>query len=457
MPYTHTTFSSAKQRLANELGDSNKVFFTDAELGRYIVEALRWWGLAAMYFRESGVVRTVANQAFYHLENSLFNSTETSLLQGLTVTDREVINDINYFLMENQISSWGSGWNGTEMFSLDEITSILSDSRDEFLKLTACIAESYQVTTTTTRANLPSDHIRILRADATPQLAGSLPLWYVDQAGVVTTFREASIPGVDRPKAYSVSYTPQLTIDVWPPPQVSTTISIEGVKTGATLNPVSSATVLKIPDDMSFLMKYRTMADLLSGDGLARCPDMANYCDQRYQEGLELAANYLSVMWQNDGGPRGPISAVSQWDDVRPTWRQTTGVPRSVAQLNWNTIAVRPVPNGAHVMTFEAVRKAPVPTSDGDFIQVGKEHMQAIYDYAQHIAVFKCQGLEFAESMQRYESAKSMAKEYRQQVASQSYLYQATQLPSIQERWFRPLRKSAAIGRAQEDRQLVEV
>lgn len=459
MPYTHTTFAQAKQRLANELGDSAKVFFTDAELGRYIIEALRWWGLTAQYFRETGRIRTVAGQSFYFLENTLRDGTDTILLQGLSVTDRELINDINFAIMENQISAWPGGWIGTEMFSLEEITSILSDSRDEFLKLTACIASSYSVGLVgDPRVILPSDHIRILRADIDEiGSAGPLPLWAEDQVEILTTFREPSIPGTGRPKAYAVSYSPQLTLDVWPPPSTAATLNIQGIKTGGILDPTASATVLLIPDDASFLLKYRTMADLFSGDGLARCPQMAQYCEMRYQDGLDAMSKYLSVLWQNDGGPRGPISAVSQWDQVRPEWRRgTTGTPRSVAQLNWNTIAVRPVPDAEHIITFESIRKAIIPAVDGDFIQVGRESMQAIYNYAQHVALIKSQGAEFEYTMSHYEVAKAMAEEYRQQIASQSYLYQATQLPSLQERWFRPLRSRAGVQEASEDRQLVE-
>jgi hypothetical protein len=456
MPYNHTTFAQAKQRLANELGDPGKVFFTDAELGRYLIEALRWWGLTAMYFRETGKVETVASQPFYQIETSLFNQAETELIQGLSVTDRELINDINYFLMENQISSWAGGWVGTEMFSLEEIAAILADSRDEFLKLTACIAQGYTVVATGNRVDLPTDHIRILRADITPSGEGALPLWAIDQVQLHTTVRTTADPGVGRPKAYSVSYSPQLTVDLWPAPVVSSTLGIQGVKTGGTLNPTVVATPVGIPDDASFLLKYRTIADLLAGDGLARCPQISQYCEQRYEEGLEAVANYLSVLWSNDGGPRGPITSVAQWDQVRPTWRQTQGVPRTVAQLNWNTIALRPVPNGVYALTFETIRRAILPTSDSDFIQVGREHMQALYDYAQHIALIKSQGQEFQMSFARYESAKQAAADYRQQVASQSYLYQATQLPALQERWVRPLRKQAAVAAAQGDRQLVE-
>jgi len=456
--YIHTTFAQAKQRLANELGDPGKVFFTDNELGRYIIEALRWWGLTSMYFRETGKLQTVANQSFYYLENSLFNGSETALLQSLTVTDRELINDLNYNLMENQISAWAGGWVGTEMFSLEEITSILESSRDEFLKLTACVAEGYDIPTNQQRVDLPTDHIRILRADVNMSGSnGPLPIWVVDQVELYTTFRETAIPGVKRPKAYSVSYSPQLSVDLWPEPNVNLVLGIQGVKTGGTLTPTASATVLKIPDDASFLLKYRTMADLMSGDGLARCPQIAQYCEMRYMDGLNSMSNYLSLLWQNDGGPRGQITTVAQWDQVRPTWRYATpGTPRDVAQLNWNTIGVRPLPNAAYDMTFETIRKAIIPTVDADFIQVGREAMQAIYDYAQHVALIKCQGVEFEVTMRLYESAKNMAEEYRQQIASQSYLYQATQLPSFQEKWFRPLRKSTPVAAAGEDRMLVE-
>jgi hypothetical protein len=459
MPYTHTSFAAAKQRIADDLGDSGKVFFTDEEIGRYLVEALRWWGLNSMYFRETGKIETVVGEPFYRIETDLTDGTGLTLIQGLSVTDRELINDLNFMLMEPQISAWAGGWVGTEMFSLSDITNVLTESRDEFLKLTACIASGYDLGAIQQRVSLPSDHVRILRADINEVgSAGPLPLWPVDQAQIYSTIRSASFPEQRRPKAYSVSYSPQLTVDLWPPPQVNSTLNIQGVRTGGTLDPTALATTLLIPDDASFILKYRVLLDLFSGDGLVRCPQMAQYCEMRYADGLESMANYLSLLWQNDGGPRGQITTVAQWDQSsKANWRQVSGgPPRSVAQLNWNTIAVRPVPDDEYAITFESVRKAILPTVDGDFIQIGREHIQAIYEYATHIALIKCQGVEFDVTLKKYESAKQMALEYRQQVAAQSYLYQATQLPSLQERWFRPLRKQTAVQSAREDRQLVE-
>lgn len=459
MPYTQTTFAQAKQRLANNLGDSGKVFFTDHELGRYIVEALRWWGLTAQYFRETGRIKTVAGQSFYNIENSLKDGTDTILLQGLTVTDRDLINDINYALMESQIISWPGGWVGTEMFSLEEIVDHIQDSRDEFLKLTACIASPFDLVATQSRLNLPSDHIRILRADVRPQSAQEpLPMWPVDQSQLTSTYRSTAFPEDELPSAYAVSYTPQLVVDVWPPPQVTSVVNIQGVRSGAILTPTASATVIIVPDDASILIKYRALGDLFVGDGLTRSPQMSEYCEMRYQDGLEAMGLYLSVLWSNDGGARGVITSVAQWDQVRPEWRyETPGEPDSIAQLNWNTIAVRPVPDAEYSISLESIRKAPIPISDSDFVQVGREHMQAIYDYAQHVALIKSQGAEFAVTMALYESAKQTAEDYREQIASQSFLYQATQLPSLQEKWTRPLRRKAAVEEARTDRQLVEV
>lgn len=458
MAYSHLTFGEAKQSLANELGDPGKVFFTDSELGRYIIEALRWWGLETMYFRETGRIETVPNQAFYRVETDLENSLGTSLLQGLTVTDRELINDVNFSLMEPPIVTWAGGWIGTEMFDLETITGSLEDCRDELLKLSGCIATQLQFFPVDQRVSLPDTFIRVLRADISDQGgSGPIPLEPVDQGQLQSDSRSAVIPGPKRPRAFSVSYSPQLTLDLWPPPLTNCTLNLQVVETGGLLTPTTSATVLKVPDDASFILKYAVLHGLFGEDGLARAPRMAEYCEMRYIEGLEALSRYQSFLWGNLAGSRRSLTSVAQLDQLRPTWRQGTGALKSVAQLNWNTIALNKVPSSNSIITFEAIRKAIVPTVDGDFIQVGRESMNAIYDYAHHIALIKSQGVEFEATLSKYEMAKQMARDYRNQVASQSYSYRETQLPPYQERWFRPIRRSGAVEEERESRQLVEV
>lgn len=457
MPYNDVTFAQAKQRLADMLGDSGKVFFVDEELGRYIIEALRWWGLEAMYFRETGKIDTVVNQAFYRVETDLEDALGTTLLQSLSVTDREIINDIAYSIMEPPIISWAGGWIGTEMFTLDNIVSFLEDSRDEVLKLTGCIATQLQFFPVSQRVILPDTFIKILRADIAEQ-GGSGPLlvWPVDQVQLQSTNRSTIVPANGRPKGFAVSYTPQLTVDLWPEPADNSTLNLQVTETGGELDPTSLATVLKIPDDASFVLKYGVLNKLFGKDGLARSPQMAQYCEARYRDGLDCMSRYQSFLWANIAESRRPLTSVAQLDELRPTWRQGTGALRSVAQLNWNTIAINNVPASVSTLTFEAVRKAPIPTADGDFIQVGRESMNAIYAYAHHIALIKSQGEEFAASIPKYEEAKALARDYREQVASQSYLYRETQLPAIHQRWSQPYRRKTAVETSTQDRQSIE-
>ena len=460
MPYTHTTFAQAKQRLANELGDSGKVYFVDAELGRYLIEALRWWGLVSMYFRETLKLDTVPGQAFYRIEDDLTNLAGTEFPQGFSVTDRQLINDINYALMEPQITNWALPWPGTEMFSLDEIVQILIDSRDEMLKLSGAVLNnaSFPTVLGQNRVALSESYIRTVRASIFEfGSGGPLPIWAVDQAQLQTTVNSAIIPASGRPLAFSVSYSPQLTLDLWPSPLNPSDLILHFVMRGATLTPSGSETALGVPDDASILLKYRTIADLLSGDGLARAPMMAAYCEKRYKEGLEALMRYQSLMWAEVGGKRAPLTSVAQLDQMKPTWERSTGAPRSVAQLNWDTFALSPTPDDIYTLTFEAVRRAPIPAADGDFIQVGTESLQAIYDYAQHIALFKSQGSEFMNSLPRYDSAMELAMDYREQIASQSVLYRETQLPPNQDRWSRPYKVKGAVDSANADRQREEV
>ena len=63
--------------------------------------------------------------------------------------------------------------------------------------------------------------------------------------------------------------------------------------------------------------------------------------------------------------------------------------------------AVSPViPAGASVgVTMSMVANAPIPQTDGDFVQVSRDVINSILDEAEHLAQFKEAGQEFQESM----------------------------------------------------------
>lgn len=451
--YTHTTFGEMKARLAELLGDPQKIFYVDIELGRYIIEALRWWGLVAQYFRESARLTTVAGQAFYDVTTDVYDATGTSLLQSLTVTDRELINDLNYNLMEPRITDWTLGWPGSEQFSLDEIARVVEENRDSLLKQSGCLlyGEDYVVAGAQQRVFLNERVIQVMRAAIEEDGgAGPLPMWAADLAQMQAT-AFAGWPEVGRPKSYVTSYTPILATDIYPPARTQATMRCDVVRAGVGLDPGVAASTLGFPDDASWIVKYAAMDDLVGGDGLGRAPALSQYAEQRWTEALRDLAGYQSVVWASVGGRRVTVSSLAQLDAQRPAWQQSEGAPRSLHLLNWNRVAVNPVPDGEYVIELEVVRKAPIPTSDDDYVQVGREQLDALLDYAQHVAMIKCQGQEFRESFALYEAAAQQAQDWLGRMASQSVNWAWQQALTGQDRVAqRPLRRSELAQEAQE-------
>lgn len=451
--YTHTTFGEAKDRLATLLGDDQKVFYADAELGQYIIEALRWWGLSAQYFRQSAKFETVAGQAWYDLTTDVESSDGLEQLQSLAVTDREVISDLLYNLMEQQITDWTLGWVGSEQFSLGEITDLLSKSRDDLLKLTGCLIyqDSYVLSGGDSRVQLEDDTIQIVRTTVDEvDSDGPLPMWPADSAQMQAT-DNAGFPQPGRPKAYVTNYTPTLALDIFPAARSQATLRIDVVRSGAALDPTVSAAPLGFPDDACWALKYRLLDDLVGGDGLGRAPELSQYASQRWQQAVGALAGYQSIVWSSVVGKRVNISSVAQLDAQRPDWEQSSGAPRSIHLLNWNRFAVYPVPDDEYVIELEVVRKAPTPTADDQFIQVGREQMQAIWDYAQHLAMTKCQGVEFGQSVQLYQAAQQAADDWLASRAASSVNWQWQQTLMGQDRaQQRPYRKAARAAGAKE-------
>lgn len=442
--WTHTTFAQAKSRLAAELGDPSKVFFTDTELGLYIVEALRTWGLAAMYWRETVQFDTVNGQAFYSLPD-VAEDISANLLQSYTVTDRDVITDIIYAAMETPITNWALPWPGTEMFSLTDIADELQDARDMILKDSGVVLteRTTPVTPGVSRVDLDEDVIKVVRGaiDETGS-DGPLPIWGIDSWQLQATVNSTIIPAVGRPKQYALNYTPQLSVDLWPPPANAADLLTYGVEAGAALDPTVGASVLGLPDDACWIAKYRTLLPMYEGDGLARAPKMAEFADQRWRQGLDLLSTYQSIIWSTVGGRRMTIASLDQLDKQRPLWQQSSGQPTGLYQLGWNLFAAYPVPDATYTLTMEIVRKAPIPVADGDYIQLDRSLMQSFYFLAQHIAAVKMQGAEFEGTFDLYEEAMEMAQQYAASQAATSLNWRWQQMQAKRDRLSRPFRLS---------------
>lgn len=388
MPYTAPTLAQAQTALAARLNDPGNVRWVAAELTLYIREALRTWNAWTQHFRDQGSFPTVMGQAFYDLP------TELPTLRGYTVTNWDLVTDIQYTLLEPPAP--GGTWTGTDQFTLDQLSTAIWRRRDQFLRETGSVltrAETaYAAPAASGRLDLDEAVLQVRRAawrpDATMTL---LPLTRTDE-WAANNFNPAWPSSTVAPFAYSVSVTPPLILQLLcTGAGLPGTLDLVSVNKGATVDPLVSA-VLGVPDDWAWVIKFGALADLLHGDGLALDPARSQYCEQRWQQGIDLAKRTSVVLAARISDAPCNIGALVDADSYAPVWQLVAGVPRKVLLAGGNLLASWPPPGalgGPWTVTLDVVRNAPVPVLAADVLQIGADVYDSILDYAQHLALTK--------------------------------------------------------------------
>jgi hypothetical protein len=405
--YTHTTLAQMKTLLAQRLSDTAKVFYIDAELGAYIIESLRTFGILSGFFSDRVAFNTTAGQAFYDLTSVI------SGLLGFNVTDTSLVAQIQrHFLELSTGTTWSTVAGQTDQFVLADATAALQQRRNDFLLKTGCVV-GYTASVpvgapTISQVLLPDTVIDVRRLD-----------WL--KTGLYSLVRRrdewaanAWNPGwqagsASPPTSYSAILTNPVQVQFIPPAtSAPTAVGMLAVSSGPALNPAAGV-LMSVPDDLTPWVKWGAMCDMLGKDGQARDPERAEYCEQRYQEGLQVAAALCSVEQALIGTGNLWLSAQIELDDYGAGWQNTAGQPTRGALSGWNMLALSPVPDAAYTVTLDLIPNTPVPAIDADFVQVGREHIDIILDYAEHLAAFKMGGQEFKATMPHYKRLMQMA------------------------------------------------
>lgn len=385
MPYTTTTLAQALDAVAGRLSDASFVRWSQAELTLYLQEALRTFNALSGHFRDQGVFPTQAGVAFYDLASTV------PALRGYTVTDAALVTTLEYHLLEPPTPT---AWTGSQQFTLTDLVAALQRRRDQFL------LETGMVQTHSTGVIVPasggrfslSENVITVRRVAFLNGSGTVTPLHREDVWAFNHFASGWVQRPGRaplvPLGYSVGEVPPLTVQIVPPPSDMGTLDLVTVNRGAVLNPVTPV-LLGVPDDWTWVVKFGALADLLSKDGLASDPSRAAYCEQRWQQGVELA-KLASVVWASRvNNIVVQTAALTEADQYRPFWQGVQGVPEQLLTTASTMVAVRNVPDGVYSVTVDLVRNAPVPSAAGDFLQVGPELLDMILDYAEHLALFK--------------------------------------------------------------------
>lgn len=384
--YSSTTFAQLIDALSTRLSDKQFKFYSQDELKMYIVEGLRTWQAFSQFYSVKSQFVTVANTFLYDL-NGLIPEFAPS------ITDRDLIQDVQRYLQEPVNPT---AWTGTEQFTYEAVVQAIQTRRDRFLLETGLVQALSEVpgpSPSSPTIYLDDSVIDVRRAmwKTVPQGVYSL-LWKADQFSFMSGNANWSIePGT--PTDYSLALLQPLGMQLSPPPDDVGKVSLITTNSGPKLDPATAATVLGIPDDFVWVVKFGVLADLFETSGPGVDEARAAYCESRWSDGVELAriANFVKLGQQN--GVPSFVDSMAELDSALPSWVSATpGSPQSLV-VSGNIAAVNPTPNGVYSMMLDITPRMIVPVNGGDFVQIGQEFLDIILDYCEHLGDVK-EGIE---------------------------------------------------------------
>ena len=426
--FTHTTQTEFRGELAARLGDADNKYWTAAELDEITRETLRTWNCAAQYWRERGSFVTTPGEPFYDLTDKVLASDETTKLLSRTLTDASVMTDCLNSLLESPAIPY----DGTEMFTGADFASALERARNRFLAETGMVESTSMIAVPAgqARVTLPDTTIDVRRvAWKTPEGVYT-NLWREDERRL-TAYRQNFNVELSTPEVYALTLTKPTEVLLAPVPEDNGTLHIVSSVSGAPLDP-ETGVALGILDDYGWVAKFGALAELLGRDGQAKDEGRAAYCEMRWREGVALARIASSVLHIEINGIPSHLISLNELDAGVPAWQHTTGTPEFAALANHNLVALSPVPaviadvsDGIHSIVVDVVRNAPIPTDDDPYIDIAREYLGTLLDYAQHLAMFKCGGAEFAATVPLYDSLIKAATRHNLKLRANAPSFQA--------------------------------
>ena len=116
----------------------------------------------------------------------------------------------------------------------------------------------------------------------------------------------------------------------------------------------------------------------------------------------------MIVLLADIGNAGCGIGSVIDLDAFQPDWQRTTGPPSFVGMCGRNMACIGQTPDGTYgVGLWVSANAAVDPTG---FLQIGRDQVGPVLDYAQHIACFKMGGAEFDQTAGLYQNMISVAK-----------------------------------------------
>jgi hypothetical protein len=408
------TFGSLKAELLSRLQDTSAQYTSGAEAGIYIREALR--ALNAL---------TLQWNSDYQFDFNAGDTWKSLNVAGSprqrTVTDTDLYSQMEAMLMEPMS---GGVWTGTEQFNIGILSAALQYRRDELLLQSAANPVNLLQPSPlmTQRTSLPDSTLDLFRVRWI-QADSSMDPYVLGREDVTTVSAFGPRLGVEpgEPESWMITASAPLTFDVsCPPGQPGTWDMLAGFSGVAFQPPLSSP--VGLPGDWTWGCLYGALAGVLASSPEGRDSARAKYCMSRYEQGRKAM---LKLPWLVDAS----IASVSvdtpsykEIDSWEQNWEQVhPGDDPEIVVGGIDFVAVAPfvVDSGATTSSvLTVIGNAPVPYSDAEEVQLSRDSVDAILNYAQHTAMFKAGGADFALTMPLYEQFEAYCRKKNSQYAA---------------------------------------
>jgi hypothetical protein len=411
--YSYLTLGQLRGELLERLQDAGGINTPAAEADIFIDEALRLLNALTC----QGNVQTP-----YDFPFNPGDTWKTLNVPGSprerTVTDADLYSQMEAMLYEPMS---GGTWTGTTQYNIGILQAALQYRRDELLLQSAAnpvnlLTPSPYLTQRTTLSDSTIDLFRVrwIAADSSmPYVLGREDIVSVNAFGPLLSIQ----PGA--PDSWMITANPPLSFDVSCPPSVPGEWDLIASWGGAPLTPPTPTSV-GIPDDWTPALVYGALADVLANSPEGRDAQRARYCLSRYEQ---LRKAMLSLPWLVQaavGGVAVDTPSYKEMDAWLQDWetRQPAGDPNIVVG-GIDFVALAPfATTGTVTAAFTVIANAVLPVTDSDEVQLSRDGVDAVLAYAQHAAMFKQGGADFAVTLPLLEQFEAYCRKKNTQYAA---------------------------------------
>jgi hypothetical protein len=362
-------------------------------------------------FRAEFTMPTQTNVVWYDITDP---TVAPNTLRPYTVLDTDLYELIEDHLLEPPT---GATWTGSLQFTAQDMIQALQRRRDELTSNTSCTVQWHLVVANPGRTFLGDQTLDIRRVAwlpvANPTGYVNSPLWPDDIWATQSYERDFTTQAPGVPSTYRQSTEPPLSFDVDIPPAVPGQYECLTIDAGAALDP-NNASTLGIPDDFTWLLVFGAMGDMLNRESNAKDSLRAQYCNERYAQGLALLKDSSALLYARIGNLTLDIDSVQNQDNFNPSWQSNAATtPSTLLTTGLNLIGLSSTPDaGPYSITLDVVQNAPIPLIGSDFIQLGRDDYDVLLDYCVHLAAFKMGGAEFIATIPLFQRFMKQATMY---------------------------------------------